>query len=58
MRCQDEAIKRRSWMEIHMPHVPNGKRAFLKGTVVAMAMPLLLTAYKSTAEALPPVLLP
>jgi hypothetical protein len=39
-------------MEIHMNNVPNGKTrcAFLKRTAAAMAVPLMLTTRKSTAQ--------
>jgi FtsP/CotA-like multicopper oxidase with cupredoxin domain len=47
-------------MKVHMQHVPNGKtrRAFLKGTAAAMAVPLILTSRKGAAQTPPPVLPP
>jgi FtsP/CotA-like multicopper oxidase with cupredoxin domain len=47
-------------MKVHMKNVSNGKtrRAFLKGTAAAMAVPLIMTSRKGAAETLPPVLPP
>src|SRR5262245_6048965 len=46
-------------MEVHMHNVPNGKtrRAFLKRTAAALAVPLLLTTRKSAAQT-PPLVPP
>ena len=45
---------------MHMTTRANGntRRAFLKGTAAAMAVPLLLTSRQSTAQTTPPVVPP
>src|SRR6266852_6775934 len=44
-------------MDVYMNTVANGntRRAFLKGTAAALAVPLILTARQGAAETLPPV---